>query len=418
MDLRGSVPPFLILSLLLFSISPAFAQSDEPGIIRVVSTGKAESTPITKGWILIEPSLDGIIVPTREWGGVTSVDIIRLMRVYFPRTFEDLVTYDFLLLTQVDMGFISPEQATWMYRAIAEYGLGGANTRSVMSMNDYLGRPWAESILSDAFPNNAMAVLNSPYYPHKSPFGPFIVNDDDSIAPVVRPLKSQIERLFPTYSGLITIPRVGSMVHTWVKSNLPVGDTKPGYVPHLFEWNYQKGITFTMMDMVYNDFWKTNINPYALDIITNVIWHASHREIPEDALKVHALRDNFRVFTEQRMAVVSIFDFAESFGANTADLYLTLGELNADKSEADRLYLSGDFDESYILLDEAMGNLNTLADRAIGLKDQALVWVYVIEWLTVAGTSLVCGAVLWTLMVRRNLYRAAGSTRFEGRDST
>ncbi|MBU7004943.1 MAG: hypothetical protein HXS50_05210, partial [Theionarchaea archaeon] len=313
---------------------------------------------------------------------MTSVDIIRLMRVYFPRTFEDLIAYDFLLLTQVDMGFISPEQATWMYRAISEHGLGGANTRSVMSMNDYLGRPWAESILSDAFPNNAMAVLNSPYYPSPGAYGPFIVSDDESTAPVVRPLKDRIESLFPTYGGLLTVPRAGSKVHTWVKTTLPVGDTKPGHVPHLFEWNYQEGITFTMMDMVYNDFWKTNINPYALDIITNVIWHASHREIPEDALKVHALRDNFRVFTEQRLAVLSIFDFAESFGANTADLYLALGELNAEKSEADRLYLSGDFDDSYILLESAMEDLNTLADRAIGLKDQALAWVYVIEWLT------------------------------------
>jgi hypothetical protein len=410
---RGQGHIILVL-LAVIICSGVSCQAEDSGVIKVIATGKAQSTPITKGWILVEPSLDGIIVPTREWGGVTSVDIIRLMRIYFPRTFEDLVSYDFLLLTQVDMGFVSPQQALWMYDAIAEHGLGGINTRSVMSMNNYLAVPWGESILSEAFPNNVMATVNSPYFSGpNTPAGPLVVNDDESIAPIAGPLKEQLEYLFPSYGGLMTVPRFGSRVHTWIKTNLPVGDARPGYVAHLFEWNYQEGITFTMMDMVYDNFWKTNINPYALDIITNVIWHGSHRKIPEDILKVHALRDNFRFYSEQRMAVLSIFDFAESFGANTADLYRSLGNLNAGKAEADGLYLSGDFDAAYARLEEATDSLDALADRAVGLKDQALFWVYVIEWLSVAGTSLVCGAVLWALMVRRTLFREAGSTSFK-----
>jgi len=406
--------------LLILTVLPLFASTvigssaDEPGAIRVIATGKAESTPVTRGWILVEPSLDGIIVPTREWGGVTSVDIIRLMRVYFPRTFEDLISYDFLLLTQVDMGFISPEQAVWMYRAIAEHGLGGANTRSVMSMNAYLAVPWGESILSDAFPNDVMAVVSSPNYSGPlSPSGPLIVNDDESIAPVVRPLKRELERLFPGYGGLMTIPREGARVHTWIKTNLPVGGARPGYVPHIFEWDYEEGITFTFMDMVYDNFWRTNINPYALDIITNVIWHGSHRQMPEDTLKVHALRESFRFYSDRRLGILAVFDFAESFGANAGDLYSTLEDLNLQKAEADRLYLSGDFDSSYAKLEEATAGLITLAEEAVELKDQALLWVYTIEWLSVAGISMVCGTMLWVLMVRRKLYREAGVTRFD-----
>jgi hypothetical protein len=407
------VSRYVILAVLTISATIGVCSAeDESKVIRVIATGKAESTPVTRAWILVEPSLDGIIVPTREWGGVTSVDIIRLMRIYFPRTFEDLISYDFLLLTQVDMGFISPEQATWMYRAIAEYGLGGANTRSVMSMNAYLAVPWGQSILSDAFPNNVMAVVNSPHYSGAlSPSGPLIVNDDESIAPVVRPLKRQLERIFPGYGGLMTIPREGSRIHTWVKTNLPVGGAKPGYVPHIFEWDYAEGITFTFMDMVYDNFWKTNINPYALDIITNVIWHGSHRQIPEDTLKVHTLRDNFRFYSDRRLGILAVFDFAESFGANAASLYSTLGDLDVEKAEADGLYLSGDFDASYAKLGEAMEKLVSLSEEALKLKDQALLWVYVIEWLSVAAASLVCGATLWLLMVRRGLYREVGVTR-------
>ena len=130
-------------------------------------------------------------------------------------------------------------------------------------------------------------------------------------------------------------------------------------------------------------------------------------------MKVHALRDNLRFYSERRLAILSIFDFAESYGANTADLYVELGSLNADKAEADGLYLSGEFDASYSRLEEATERLNSLAERAVELKDQALFWVYVIEWLSVAGTSLVCGVALWALMVRRVFYRQAGTTRFD-----
>ena len=137
----GSASYLVVLLVIVLVPTTVHSQADGSQVIKIIATGKAQSTPITKSWILIEPSLDGIIVPTREWGSVTSVDIIRLMRVYFPRTFEDLISFDFLLLTQVDMGFISPEQATWMYEAIADHGLGGANTRSVMSMNTYLSVP-------------------------------------------------------------------------------------------------------------------------------------------------------------------------------------------------------------------------------------------------------------------------------------
>jgi len=36
----------------------------------------------------------------------------------------------------------------------------------------------------------------------------------------------------------------------------------------------------------------------------------------------------------------------------------------------------------------------------------------VIEWLAVTGTSMVCGFLLWLLMIRRRLYREVRTTRF------
>jgi len=45
------------------------------------------------------------------------------------------------------------------------------------------------------------------------------------------------------------------------------------------------------------------------------------------------------------------------------------------------------------------------------LKDMALMWVYVSEWAAVLGTSLLAGYVVFTLMLRRAMYRQAGMTR-------
>lgn len=401
--------PIAIL-LILFSLIPISHCVNLSQPVRIIATGKAQGMPIARGWILTEPSIEGIIVPTRESGSVTSREIIRLMRIYFPRTFDDLVTYDFLLLAQVDMFFISPEQAQWMHDAIADYGLGGVNTRSVMSMNNYLSMPWADSVLSRAFPNKAWAVIRSPYY--LKPSGPLIVNDDEMIAPIMRPFKKQIEKTFPGYAGLLTIPKQGSKIHSWLKTNLlDQAYPSPGYIPHLFEWDYERGTTFTMMDMLYDDFWRTDRNSFALDIIVNIIWHGSHRELPLDAMRVHVLRDKLRYHAGEKSAIISIFDFVERFGVNTASLYSGLDELQADKSRADQLYLEGEFDRSSSVIEDVIERLNGLAERAMKLKDQALLWVYLIEWLVVAGTSLLCGTALWVLMIRRRLYREAGVTR-------
>lgn len=40
-----------------------------------------------------------------------------------------------------------------------------------------------------------------------------------------------------------------------------------------------------------------------------------------------------------------------------------------------------------------------------------MLWVYVTEWLVVSSTGMVCGFILWTVMVRRALYRAVQETR-------
>jgi hypothetical protein len=40
-------------------------------------------------------------------------------------------------------------------------------------------------------------------------------------------------------------------------------------------------------------------------------------------------------------------------------------------------------------------------------------WVYIIEWFVAVSTLFISGFILWTLMVRRRLYREIDATRLK-----
>jgi hypothetical protein len=404
-----------ILLCLLLGLLLSRAWGDEVRPLRVIDSGIAESIPIAAAWIRSEPSLTGLVVPSREgWGGVQPSHVKKMIRIYFPRTFEELASYDFFLFAQVDMTYFTGTQDRWMHDAIAERGLGGLNTRSVMSMIPSYSYPWVDSLLSQAFPNDPLAVVQHDYYRmNNQALGPMVVNDDEAVAPIVRPFKDQIERVLFSYRGVVTSPRPGSTIYTWVKTDLrELGNPLLGYIAHLFQWTYGEGTTFTTMDMLTDRFWRGDENPFSLDIVANIIWHSCGRELPADAMMVHLLRGRFLAFDLMKSNLVSVLEFAERFGANTNRIYDHLQEIESGKGEADRSYLQGNFEESNAMMDEIIGDLEGLDGEAVRLKDRALMWVYIIEWLVAASTLIVSGVLLWTLMVRRRLYRQIGATRF------
>ena len=92
-----------------------------------------------------EPMTDATVIPTRIGShtvGLVPSTIRRYMRLYFPRTYNQLVEkYDFLLLEQIDSQYFTSEQFDWMRRAIQLARLGGLQDRSVMSMHSWLSIP-------------------------------------------------------------------------------------------------------------------------------------------------------------------------------------------------------------------------------------------------------------------------------------
>ena len=151
---------------------------------------------------------------------------------------------------------------------------------------------------------------------------------------------------------------------------------------------------------------------YYPDYLVNMVYLVAGIPIPQDVQLVHLVRQELASYSSQRSVTMSMLEFAEKFGANIAKLEGRLAEINGEKAEADDLYLNQDYEGVLSKMAQIKQELMEINEQAVKLKDQALFWVYVIEWFAVTATMLIAGFVLWSLMIRRRVYREVKATRF------
>ena len=88
-----------------------------------------------------------------------------------------------------------------------------------------------------------------------------------------------------------------------------------------------------------------------------------------------------------------------------------LAEVNEKRKEADRLWVRGEFEECKAKIEDALLGLEEVTLHAVETKDSALLWIYISEWAVATGTLCATGGVIWTLMIRRAMYREVRTTR-------
>ncbi len=404
---------FFILCIILFFGAVNCQENTER--IKVLALSKAQDIQTLASWFKIEPSVDSKIVPTRIYGDVTREDIRRYMRIYYPRNYKELSSFEFFYLAQTDMKFFTPTQEAWLYKALSNGKRGGVNTRSVMSKNQRFKIPWAQSTVSEAFPNNADAVVASEGDIMGAP-GLLVIKNDPELPGIMKPFKKELEILFPVLHELNTVPKPGSVILSYTRNNQGLGHPIPGQMAHVFYWRWNESVTFTFQDTPHHEFWnprQSKPNPYAVDITVNIIWFSTGRKLPEDPLKVHAFRSDASRLNVEKMLLEGILDFAESFGADSSGVYEKMDRVEDMAKEAKQFYLNRDFELAYEIMEEAKEEMRVLQEDAAKLKENALTWVYMVEWLVTTGAFLISGFVLWTLMVRRSLYREIGETRYQ-----
>jgi hypothetical protein len=141
------------------------------------------------------------------------------------------------------------------------------------------------------------------------------------------------------------------------------------------------------------------------------VWFSTGRDLPTDPLRLHEFRTGLYNFRIRESILISLLEFAERFGANPLPLNADLDGVNSLMREGEELYLDWDFDAAIERAAQAADSLKELESEALELKDRALLWIYLLEWFVVAGISMLAGTLLWSIMVRRRLYREVGTTR-------
>jgi hypothetical protein len=154
--------------------------------------------------------------------------------------------------------------------------------------------------------------------------------------------------------------------------------------------------------------------PYYADYVVNLMTYISRNPVPTDLDLMHKIRGMYIEYRSLKSYFYSIMDFAERLGANMNPVFEVLTEIEGKYEESVDAYIDQDYTSAEDMLEASIQDLNDASALAFKLKDQVMLWIFVIEWLTVTATITIAGSVLWTLMIRRRLYEEIESTRFTG----
>jgi hypothetical protein len=146
-------------------------------------------------------------------------------------------------------------------------------------------------------------------------------------------------------------------------------------------------------------------------MVSNTHLFVAAVDMPEDPVLVHEVRRTLYQYKMAKIGLISTIEFISRFGANTVPVEQMIAKADGSIVKLGEMYLDLKFEECHHLAEELIVDLYEAGDLAIALKNQALLWIYIAEWLAMTGTLMISGFVVWTLMIRRRLYREMGRTR-------
>jgi hypothetical protein len=396
------VPPKspLVLALILLLSSAAAAPKVDPGTgrIRLLMIGETGPTNQEATYFLFtDPMVDLSIIPA---GDVADVETSkRFVRIYVPRTYERLAGgFDVIELFDFVPYVLMDKHIQWMHDAVRDGGLGLALVEmGWYSVTDWTGNDaeaWMATSLYPAYPCDLVIGKGN-----KNTAFMEIVDED----PLVDLPGFERVQMTGVKTHGIQIARAGSRLFTrWAegKEDAIVGGT------------YGEGSTM-MIPMGWDNVPAETARgwDYYVDLVLNHVYYVAKVPLPEDPALARRIRLAFNDFHTRQALAFSILEFIDRFGANTGKLEERIIQLESQKADAQDLYVQGDYQGSWEALDLAIQGLSEISQDSMKLKERAFLWIYVVEWLAVTGTLLVCGFVLWSLMVRRQLYREVSLTR-------
>ncbi len=402
--------PGLLLAAILFLFSAGLAKTGPSGIIRVICIGESyyPETPMplimqSDPKVQYNPLPANMGESTFTWGGPSALR--KFVRIYIPRRYEDfLAAYDLVILSDYPSFFLEPQHYEWFERAIREEGAGLAKYELNFGTggSSYPMDPWRASAVYAAFP----ATLEDRLLPTTGPGGAGRPPDGVEVEegnPLVDLPGVDRYSLFGTGMFGVEVPKPGARTVAWFRFT---------DIEAIIIWEYGKGRSAsTLAGLDWMDYFAVRSWDFYPDFFLNQFYWLTGEEIPEDVVLVNEVRRGLRDLQIRTQLILSVIDFIEAFGASGQELERDLARVEDARGEIRELYLDQEYLAAAQMIAETLSFTRSIEEKSVSLKNRALFWIYVIEYLVISGASLACGIALYTLMVRRKMYREVSATR-------
>jgi uncharacterized membrane protein len=390
----------LIISVTVVGLLGAAGRRDpETGRIKVLYIGEPTGSspyPMFESDPLILP------YPVQASTVVFSAQIARRsIRRYMPRRYDDISSYQVLILSDANAEVLSDNHLRWLRDSVKDRGSGMVMVGGYEAFGAMAGHmSWAMTPVDEAMP---VESITGQWTEGGGPVH-ILMPDNPFVASL--PIERRPEWMW-NYEGNRVQLKEGAEELARLRANQPS--------PFWATWRFGQGRTFgiagdwTPGGGVVLMRWE-----YYGDLAINLMLYLSDNQLPEDLQAVHEARSKFHEYRSAKGYILAIMEFGERFGANMNPVTAIIDRAEASYGDATQTYLDLDHVASLELLDVSLQTLAEASDKAFQLKDQAMIWIFVVEWAAVAGTFSICGFVVWTLMVRRRLYKEIEVTRFVG----
>jgi uncharacterized membrane protein len=380
-------------------LAPSSSRKDpETGKVRVLYIGDySASSPYPT--MEAEPMISLRFAWPSAMEGVGPEVARRMFRQYIPRSYAKLAENDAIIISDADVFIFEHQHYQWFKDAVIKNGSGLVMIGGNAGFGGRPNPPWGPTVVQDILPvwcitggwtEGRVEILEPEHgllatLPLKQRWPWMAGYDGNEVI-----LKEEAE-LLAEMVGL-----TGKHNPFWATWDIGEGRC----FAMTCDWTPAGGVVF-MRWAYYGDF------------AVNLMMFLSDNPIPSDLETVHKVRTMYVDYRSTRAYLFSVMDFAEKLGANTGVVNGMIAGADMKYGESVGLYIDFEFEGSMVPLDAALSELRKASARVMQLKDQAMLWIYLIEWSVVTATFALGGIVLWSLMVRRKLYREVQETRFQ-----
>jgi hypothetical protein len=347
--------------------------------------------------LMREPFLD--VNPVLCFEGWYQEEVIkRSTRLLMPRNYKELVeSYDVITLKYADPMYLSTDMIKWISDSVLESGKALA----------FYGQgawfyPWLDTTIADVSPVEESEDFNANqvvWIRILKPENPLIVSLPWSE--------------MGSHGCFVRSPGVKAEMGAQVLAEKAPRGSNQG-TPFLTWWEVGAGQCLAITAYYASE--EISGNPftsweYYSDFVRNLQMFLAERQIPSNPEILHRITHVLEDCHFLRIDLESLIEFISSLGGNSGPLHERLDLAEEKLRDIDRTYLEYEFEGSLSMAKDLLTDLGNSIDLAMGLKDRTMSWIYLIEWTILTSTAVMSGTVVWTLMMKRRLYKEVETTR-------